>query len=464
VKPAVSAVAVLDIGKTNIKLSAASPDGAILETVSTANVIRPGPPYRHPDLAGLERWVLSEIRHLGRRHGIGAVVTTCHGSAGVLVDEAGPVMPMIDYEDEPPEAVNCRYRELAGAVEERGSPIMAGAAHLARQLLWLEAEWPDAIARARWFLGGPQYWAWLLSGVAASEMTYLAAQSHLWNIPERRFNPIVEARGWGGLLPELRPAWARLGKLRPELARRFGLPGDIEVLCGIHDSSANFYRYQQAGLGDFAVISTGTWIVGMSDRFAPEALARTSGMSWNADVEGRPLTGMLAMGGREFAVIAGDAPERPVELSEIGRLIEAGTMALPTFAFDDGLFPRTAGGGRIVGPAPGSAGERRALALLYVALLTDVCLEAMGEAATTVLDGSFVRDPLYGVLVASLSPGRRTLVSRDGHGTAAGAALLASHETRTGPALLTLEEAAPLALPALAGYRARWRELARSRT
>ena len=60
-----------------------------------------------------------------------------------------------------------------GPLEERGSPIMAGAAHLARQLLWLELEWPEAVARGRWFLGGPQYWAWRLSGVAAAELTYL---------------------------------------------------------------------------------------------------------------------------------------------------------------------------------------------------------------------------------------------------------------------------------------------------
>ena len=39
-----SNVAVLDIGKTNVKLSAATRDGAILETVSTANVTRDGPP------------------------------------------------------------------------------------------------------------------------------------------------------------------------------------------------------------------------------------------------------------------------------------------------------------------------------------------------------------------------------------------------------------------------------------
>src|SRR5688500_19055988 len=129
-RPSMSNVAVLDIGKTNIKLSAATRDGAILETVSTANVTRDGPLYRHPDLAGIEDWLFRELPLLARRHFIGAFVACGHGSAGVLVGESGPVMPMIDYENDVPAAVNDAYAMLAGSVEERGSPFMAGAAHL----------------------------------------------------------------------------------------------------------------------------------------------------------------------------------------------------------------------------------------------------------------------------------------------------------------------------------------------
>jgi sugar (pentulose or hexulose) kinase len=250
-------------------------------------------PTGHPDLDGIESWFLRELGPLARRHGIASVVACSHGSAGVPVGEDGPVLPMMDYEQEVPPDVDAAYRAEADPLDQRGAPIMAGAAHMARQLFWMESDWPDRVARARWFLGAPQYWAWRLTGVAASEITYLGAQSHLWNIPARRFCGIVARRGWERLVPEFRPAWASLGPIRTDLARRFGLAHGIEVLCGIHDSSANFYRYQQAGLSDLAVISTGTWIVGLSDSFAPDRLAGTSGMTWNADVHGNPLTGCL---------------------------------------------------------------------------------------------------------------------------------------------------------------------------
>jgi hypothetical protein len=166
------------------------------------------------------------------------------------------------------------------------------------------------------------------------------------------------------------------------------------------------------------------------------------------------------MGGREFAVLAGDAVEQGAELRVIAGLIEAGTMALPSFAEYDALFPGSAGRGRIVGSRPSLPAQRRALALLYVALLTDACLDAMGDNATTVLDGAFVRDPLYPALVAALRPGRRTLSNTHPYGTAAGAALLAGHGAHSRPVAVDLRSPERIDLPTLAGYAARWRSAA----
>ena len=348
---------------------------------------------------------------------------------------------------------------LAGPLAVRGSPIMPGCAHGARQLLWLEMAWPKAVARARHFLGGPQYWAWRLSGAAATELTFLGAQSHLWDVRARRFAPIVAARGWQRLLPPLRPAWSRLGRLKPDLAQRHDIPGEIDILCGIHDSSANFYRYQQAGFDDLALISTGTWIVGLADIAAGGEVIITDERLCNADVYGKPLAGMLILGGREFAIIAGES-DAAIEPRDIGALVNGGTMALPSFADHDGPVRGSSGRGRIVGPAAATPETRRALALLYVALLTDACLDVTGRGTVTVLDGSFVKDPLYASLVAALQPGHRTLFSTDAYGTAAGAALLADHERRRQPVAIDLKEPESLDLPGLRDYRDRWRSLA----
>jgi sugar (pentulose or hexulose) kinase len=461
----VTRVAVLDIGKTNVKLSAADADGTILETLSTPNIVHPGPPYRHHDVEGLEGWLIEALHDLGRRHAITAIVPCGHGSGGVLVGDTGPAMPMIDYEDEPPAALTGLYRSLVGSYRERGCPIMLGASHLARQMLWLETGWPDAFSRARYFLGLPQYWAWRLSGVAASEFSMFGAQSHLWTVPERRFAPIVVARGWAAKSPPLAPAWATLGTLTPDLVRRTGLAPTTRVLCGIHDSTANVYRYQAAGLRGLTVVSTGTWIVGLSDETPPEALDEARGMGCNADPEGNPLAGALCMGGREFALVAGDQPAGArVDAAVLARLLARRTYATPCFGEEDGLLPGRARQGRIIGPPPQDAPERRALALLLTVLLTDVLLDALGSAGTVILDGTFVRDPLYPALLAALRPGNDIRFNLHGYGTAAGAALLAGHDDRTAPAPLALQPPAALAIPGLPVYRAAWRALATERT
>ncbi|MCF3643107.1 carbohydrate kinase, partial [Rhizobium sp. TRM95111] len=399
-------VAVLDVGKTNVRLNALTAGGHLVETLSVPNPVRPAPPWRHHDLAALRGWVLDGLAALSRRHPLEAFVSSGHGSGGVLVSVDpdagdGAALPMIDYEQPLPDDVRRDYAPLSGSFLDRGSALMHAATHQARQMFWMERAEPRRFANARWFLGVPQYWAWVLTGNAVSEATILGAQSHLWNVAEQRFSPIVGARGWTHLLPPFAKAWETVGTIRPELAERHGLPR-MRVLAGGHDSSLNCYRYQAAGLSNFAVVSTGTWIVGLSDVTPVERLDEHRGMTLNSDVFGRPLGGALAMGGREFTAIGGpDAPDAPVTPETVLRLVARGTMALPSFGDDDGFFPGSAGRGRIEGPAPADAAERKALALVTCALLTAECLDALGGSGTVVLDGSFLRDPLYVRLVAA---------------------------------------------------------------
>lgn len=464
-------IAVLDVGKTNVKLNAVTADGVVLETVSIANPVLPGPPWSHHDLGAIGEWAFSGLSQLARRHPLATFVASGHGSGGVLVGddpEQGDcaALPMIDYEQAPPDAIRAGYAPLSGSFYDRGSATMHAATHQARQLYWMEECEPGAVRRARWYLGLPQYWAWRLSGVAASEASLLGAQSHLWNVAERHFATIVDQRGWGRLMPPFADAWQDLGPVRGEVVRRYALPQGLRILAGAHDSSLNHYRYHAAGLRDFTVISTGTWIVGFSGQTPLHRLDEDRGMTLNSDVFGNPLGGVLTMGGREFSHVAGkDPPDGSVPEQVVLRLIARRTMALPSFGGDNGLFPGSAGHGHITGPMPETPMERKALALIYCALLSAECVEALGAGPVVVLDGSFLRDPLYARLVAALLPGRQVRFNLDAYGVASGAALLAGQNIRTRPAPLSLAEPADVApfTSAISDYAARWRATARLR-
>ncbi len=451
-------VAVLDVGKSNVKLVACAPDGSAVETLTTPNPVLPGPPWRHHDLAGMSRWVFGNLAALCGRHPITDFIATGHGSGGILVGDDpdagdGTALPMVDYEQTLPAGLDADYAPRSGGFFDRGSAVMMAATHTARQMFWAERDRPADFARARWLLGIPQYWAWRLTGVAVSEVTILGAQSHLWNVPARHWAPIVAARGWGRLMPPFAAAGDVLGTIRPGL----GLP-PLRVHAGLHDSTSAFTRFQKAGLADAMMVSTGTWIVALATGVNLQRLDESRGATCNADVAGNPIAGALTMGGREYSAVAGDQPtEARADPATLSRLIARGTMALPTFGTNDGQFPGSAGCGRIDGPPTESPQERHALAVLYTALLTVAVIDTLDPARDVVLDGSFLRDPAFAALVAALRPHARTLTTPETNGIAAGAALLCSGATPD----LPLHTPAPLpGLPDITPYAARWRGLA----
>lgn len=446
--------AVLDVGKTNLKLLAIDRAGTVLDAIMRPNASIPGPPYLHVDLAGIESWLLEALAEMGRRHRIGAIVASAYGSSGVLVDERGPVLPMIDYEIDCPAWLDEAYAAEEPSFAETLCATGAGMQRLTKQLLWLRHEWPEAFGRARHVLGGGQYWAWRLSGVAASEYTTLGAQTHFWNPPVRDFTGIVKRHGWDRLVPPRAPAWAPLGPIRPEIARRTGLSPTVEILCGIHDSNANWYRYRAAGLSEIALLSTGTWIIGFNPAFPVDRMDPARGMVGNTDVDGNPIACTLTMTGREYAVLAEDARSIPDERAIAG-VIADGTLALPSFVSSDGAFPASGGRGRIVGPAPR---DRPALAVLYAAFSALTCLEALEAPAEIVVDGGFSTNRPFAALIAALRPRSRVRVSTARDGTAVGAALLWGHATRREPVPIALETVAPADIPGLHAYAARWRQ------
>ncbi|MFO1037357.1 MAG: FGGY family carbohydrate kinase [Geminicoccaceae bacterium] len=450
------AVAIFDSGKTNLKLLLIDAGGRVVAQRSTPNRAVDGPPYRHIDLAAVETWLLGALREVGQEAEVEAFVTSAHGSAAVLVDADGPVLPMIDYEGTAPADLMADYAEVMPPFLERGSAVMGDCAHIGRQLFWQARDWPDAVARARHYLTLPQYWAWRLCGVAASEVTSLAAQSHLWDAPNRRWSSLVEVMGWERLLPPLRPAWDRLGTLKPEVAKATGLSPSTPVLSGIHDSTANWYRYAAAGIDDATIASTGTWVVLLDPDTPLSNLSERRGMTVNAAPDGRPLAGVLAMIGREFERLTGGQRVR-TRAEDVAGVVAQGTMALPGFSDMDGIFPGSARKGRIVGPAPSEAAATQALATVYAALVTDRCLDLLGSRRRIVLDGGFTVDPSFAGLLAALRPGQEVLVEPSGAGAAVGAALLVRHGEPEA-AELNLLPATPVTVPGLEAYAGAWRE------
>ena len=448
------AVAVIDIGKTNQKAFAFDGDGAVLAVERAAVPTADGPPYDHLDSEALWRWLLSALGSLGAAADIEAVVVTAFGSTAALVDGDGLVLPMADYEAEPPAPVVAAYDRIAPPFAEVFAPTNPAGLTLGRQLFWLREAHPDAFGRATAILLHPQYWAWRLAGVTATEVTSLGAQTHLWDPIRRRPSSLVDRLGWSGLLLPMRPAWAPLGPILPAVAAATGLRPSTTVLCGIHDSNANYLRYRTAGLGAVTLMSTGTWLITFNPGGDLAALDPARDTNTNTDAFGDPVACSRFMIGREYGLAGGG--RATATWPAVARVVAAGARILPSLTDSGGPVPGTGGRGRTDGPAPADDAEREARALLYAALMSDAALDAVGSAGPVVIDGGFADNPLYAGLIAALRPDQPVSTASQGDGTAAGAALLWRWGERPVPALALAPVDRP-AIPGLAAYAAAWR-------
>ena len=444
------AVAVVDIGKTTAKLALVDrASGATLDAVTMPNRVLPGPPYPQADVEGLWRFVLDGLARLAARPVAGIAVTT-HGATAALVAGDGLALPVLDYEHDGPEATAAAYDAARPGFGESLSPRLPAGLNLGAQLFWQARAFPEGFARAEAILAYPQYWAWRLSGVRASEATSLGCHTDLWAPVAGRLSSLVAGEGWAPLFPPLRPAASVLGPILPAVAAATGLPADTPVACGIHDSNASLMPWLGRLAPPFSVVSSGTWTIVMTVGGAVDRLDPARDVLANVDAFGRPVPTARFMGGREFAAIVGPDPS-PATPEDLARVIAAGAMALPGFV--PGVGPFGGARGRIEGAGGLAPGERTALAELYLALVTSECLSLAGTGGRIVVEGPLARSAGYCGLLAALA-GVPVHPSPDATGTAHGAALLlggAAAVDRALPAAV-----APLAPPGLVGYASRW--------
>jgi sugar (pentulose or hexulose) kinase len=453
---------VLDVGKTHVRLAAVDVRGAALESISRHNEVREGPPYPHFETEGLFDWIVEGLAALARRNDITEIVPIAHGACAALIAGDELALPILDYEFAAPESL-ASYEASARRFEETFSPKLPAGLNLGRQLAWLSARFPHEFARVDRVLLLPQYWAWRLCGVAASEVTSLGCHTDLWAPESGVFSKHAVLRKLDSLFPPLAPAWSPLGSLRPQIAKHTGIGANCAVLAGVHDSNASYLAHLATRTEPFAVVSSGTWVVVMAHGGGLGALDAHRDTLANVDVFGAPVATARFMGGREFAAIAGEAgAAADADGNDILASIDRGDLALPTFAPGVGPFPHAAS--RLELAAPQDWRARAAAAALYCALVTDECLRLVEARGEVIVEGPFARNRAYSSALAGLRARQRVLASDDATGTFAGAARLALW-SRGGPsapgrleppAARTIRALAP---ERLAEHRARWRAM-----
>jgi sugar (pentulose or hexulose) kinase len=445
-------VALIDIGKTNTRLTLVDPQsGAEIRSIRRANNVVQGPRGRELDIAAIDQWLPTALRELPHKERVRVIVPVAHGAAAVLLDRAGNVLAAPDYEDSCFESVSDAYRAQRDPYEATCSPDLPLGLNLGRQLFYLQETQPEVFSRVSHVLLYPQFWAWRLSGVMASEVTSLGCHSDLWLPGTMGFSQLAQQRGWSGLLPPTKFAGDLLGPVSSEVAAATGLDAECQVACGIHDSNASYLKFLIARDRNepFTVISSGTWTVVMANHADLTRLREDRDMLANVDAFGAPVATARFMGGREYEAIAGTdvRPNMPALLNVIERKV----MALPAFASGGPFVGRE---GKVVNGEGLSGSERASVASLYVALMSDLLIEMLGARGDVLIDGPLATNPLFGSILASLRPAQRVLLSAgDGGNTRAACYLGGFPDAPAQP----MRSADPLTNKHLSAYRKAWR-------
>jgi sugar (pentulose or hexulose) kinase len=459
------ATIVLDAGKTLSKLSLWVPGGRLLDRRRRENHRLATAHYAALDAAGIETWLADTLRDFARVADVGAIIPVAHGAAAAVIHNGRLVQPPLDYEHPIPLAIRREYDAQRGPFALTGSPSLPDGLNLGAQLHYLEELSPDLLTGNATLLPWPQYWSWVLSGVAASEVTSLGCHTDLWHPLSGTPSSLSMARGWAARMAPLTSADAVLGTLTPEWAARTGLPRDVEIHCGLHDSNAALVAaraFPELTDHDATVLSTGTWFVAMRTpgrnvHVDIAGLAEERDCLVNVDAFGRPVPSARFMGGREIELLVGtDArvdvrPDQSALLGATDDVLASGAMVLPTFA--PGCGPYAHGRGRWLAQ-PADENQRRAAVCLYAALVADASLDLIGARDRLLVEGRFAGAEVFVRALAALRPETAVYVDPNHNDLSFGALRLLEPEL---PAPASLVRMPPLTHD-LSDYRQRWRD------
>jgi L-fuculokinase len=256
---------VIDFGKTRIKIILLDKNGDIVDIKSFTTPLLYFKNLECINVKLIEKKLFSLVGQLKRKKNINLIIPIAHGATAALISKNKLVIPIIDYESMEINSVNNEYELLARKLNETFSPKLPNGLNLGKQIYWVERNIPNLFKKIDQIILYPQYWAWRLTGIFASERTSLGCHTDLWNPLISDFSTFAYDRGYNFLFPALKNASDILGCITDEVSSNTGLNINCEVLVGAHDSSTAYTFFKQSLLlkssENWAVISTGTWFV-----------------------------------------------------------------------------------------------------------------------------------------------------------------------------------------------------------
>ena len=402
---------VLDIGKTNVKLTFVdSSNNKTIKffTTKQKNIYRHGIKILNSN--SIFEWALKKITYIGRKHNLDKFVCTAHGTSIALISyDDKELLACTDYEYKFDKLFNS-YKKIAPKFNESFSPFLENGLNIGQQIYYLYKRKQKLIKETKYILNYPQYIVWKLTSGFSSEISYVGCHTHLWDFKRNKLSSFVKKIKLEKKFPKIRKAWDTIGQ------RKIG-ETNLKIINGIHDSNASYLYFKNSDIKNFTLVSTGTWYIIFNQKTPLKNLNPSLDMLANIDVFGKPVPTMRFMGGREYDHLMGVFK------------ISNKTRAIKNFSFHDYLiYPSYASGGGFsinkinIGFYEGlNKGQIYYLICLYISFVINFCLNQMKSSNTIILDGPITKNITIMKILSSLRKKQIVLKNKREIGTTLGA-------------------------------------------
>lgn len=450
-----TAIVVMDIGKTNAKLCLVNgATGELISNETTSTHALDTAPYLQLDTASLWQWYLARLKALSKTTKISHIAVTAHGATAALIDNNDLVLPVMDYEFQGTNDLAERYNEICDPFIHTYSPKLPLGLNLGRQLYWQRENCPKQFARADYLIPYAQYWSFLLTGIPVSEVSTIGSHTDLWNPIEKTWSDFAVREGFTRLSPAMMKADDIIGPPSSAVINATGIDPGCKVIVGVHDSNASLIPWMKSRTSPFTVMSTGTWVIIFALGRPLEGLLAERDCTANVNIHAEPIACSRFMGGREFGAIAGKNPQM-ASVEDLTRVIDDGIFALPTFAETGGPFAGQ--DGKIITTRDLTPAERYALASIYCALTSDESLTLCGSEGDIIVEGVFAKNSLLLQCLAVYRSDQTVYASGDSTGTTMGTAMLVTDNIPT-PDLIKANRSNQQLTEKLLIYKKRWHQ------
>ena len=402
---------VLDIGKTNVKLTFVdSINNKTIKffTTKQKNIYRHGIKILNSN--SIFEWALKKITYIGRKNNLDKFVCTAHGTSIALISyDDKELLACTDYEYKFDKLFNS-YKKIAPKFNESFSPFLENGLNIGQQIYYLYKKKHQLIKETKYILNYPQYIVWKLTSSFSSEISYVGCHTHLWDFKRNKLSSFVKKIKLEKKFPKIRKAWDTIGQ------RKIG-ESNLKIINGIHDSNASYLYFKNSDIKNFTLVSTGTWYIIFNQKTPLKNLNPTLDMLANIDVFGKPVPTMRFMGGREYDHLMGVFK------------ISNKTRAIKNFSFHNYLiYPSYASGGGFsinkinIGFYEGlNKGQIYYLICLYISFVINFCLNQMKSSNTIILDGPITKNITIMKILSSLRKKQIVLKNKREIGTTLGA-------------------------------------------